>query len=84
VLLDDPVVPAEQRSPPAGAGITLARAVSPDQHLARGGFRKVAWQWLGSPTRARGHGTAFNQSQNPESHGGLGGQVPRGHRAARV
>ena len=44
VLLDDPVLPADQRSPPARAGIALAGAIGPDQHLAGRGFREVAGQ----------------------------------------
>ena len=67
VLLDDPVLPAEQRRPPARAGIALAGAVGPDQHLARGGFagggRAVTWiADAGERPCAE-----FNQPRNPES-----------------
>ena len=60
------ILPAQQRSPPARAGIALAGAVGPDEHLTRGGYRHVAGQRLGSPTWARGHGTAFKQPSSSE------------------
>jgi len=44
VLLDDPILPADHRSPPTRAGIALACTISPDEHLARGGLREVTGQ----------------------------------------
>jgi hypothetical protein len=43
-FLDDPILPAQQRSPPTRPGIALAGPVGPDEHLTRGGMWKVAGQ----------------------------------------
>ena len=42
VFLDDPILPAEQRSPTAWAGIALAGAIGPDEHLSARGLRTVS------------------------------------------
>jgi hypothetical protein len=65
VLLNDPILPTDHRSPSAGAGIAPACAVGPDQHLARRDLWEMAGQRPGSATRTDGHWVAVNHEARP-------------------